>query len=152
MTQFLGTHKSKLDGKGRISIPAAFRTLLRPEGATTAPLILRPSHRHACLEGWPPAAFQALAKPLDAMEMFSDEHDDMLTALYANAWPMEADKDGRIVLPEELILHAGLSENGAVEFHGKGNTFEIWEANAGVRRRTEAAEKSRNIRLRGNLA
>lgn len=149
MTQFLGTHKGKLDGKGRVSIPAPFRNVLRPEGVATAPLILRPSHRHACLEGWPLAAFEAFAQPLDALDRFSDARDDLLTALFANAWPMEADKEGRIVLPDELIAHANLTENGGVEFHGRRDSFEIWEAGAGTRRRAVAQANVRALTSRG---
>ena len=147
MTQFLGTHKNRLDAKGRVSIPAPFRALLKPDGASTAPLVLRPSHKHACIEGWPPSAFQALARPLDEMETFSEAHDDLATAIYADAWPVEADKDGRIVLPDDLIGHAGLSD--AVEFLGKGSIFEIWEPAAAARRRAEARERSRTLTLRG---
>ena len=35
--------------------------------------------------------------------MFSQEHDDLAATLYADAFPVEADKEGRIVLPDELV-------------------------------------------------
>jgi len=148
MTHFLGTHRNRLDAKGRVSIPAPFRALLRPDGTSTAPLILRASHTHPCIEGWPPAAFQTLARPLDELPTFSAAHDDLATAIYADAWPVEADKDGRIVLPDELVSHAGLGDT--VEFLGKGSIFEIWEPEAGARRRAEARERSRGLTLRGS--
>lgn len=141
MTQFLGTHTNRLDAKGRVSIPALFRAALRPEGGGNACLVLRPSHKHACVEGWPEAAFHALAKPLDALDMFSEAHDDLAAALYADAYPMEADKEGRIVLPESLVAHANLAD--AVVFMGLGRTFQIWEPQAAERRRAEARERAR---------
>ena len=73
MSQFLGTHTNRLDAKGRVSIPAPFRAALRP-AAEGAPLVLRPSHKHPCVEGWPAAAFQALAAPLDELDMFGEAH------------------------------------------------------------------------------
>lgn len=141
MSQFLGTHTNKLDAKGRVSIPAAFRAALRAGSAEGAPLVLRPSHKHACIEGWPAEAFHALATPLDALDMFGEAHDDLAAALYADAYPTEPDKEGRIVLPAELVAHAGLGDS--VVFMGLGRTFQIWEPTAAERRRAEARERAR---------
>jgi MraZ protein len=146
MSHFLGTHTNRLDAKGRVSIPAPFRATLRPT-AEGAPLVLRPSHRHPCVEGWPALAFQALAAPLDELDMFGEAHDDLAAALYADAHPIEPDKEGRIVLPAELIAHAGLGDS--VVFMGLGKTFQIWEPAAGERFRIEARERARARTLPG---
>jgi MraZ protein len=140
MSQFLGTHLNRLDAKGRVSIPAAFRASLRAGGGA-ASLVLRPSHKHPCIEAWPEHVFQALATPLEALNLFSEEHDDLAAAVYADAYPLEADKEGRIVLPDSLALHAGLAD--AVVFMGLGRTFQIWEPAAAERRRAEARERAR---------
>lgn len=140
MSQFLGTHRNRLDAKGRVSVPAAFRAALRREGEPVG-LILRPSHKHRCIEAWPAPVFEALATRLQDIELFSDGHDDMATALYADAYPLEADKEGRVLLPEPLVSHAGLSEG--VVFMGMGRTFQIWEPEAAKQRRAEARERAR---------
>lgn len=144
MTQFLGTHQNRLDAKGRVSVPAPFRNLLKSQSETNGngtQLVLRPSHQHPCIEAWPPAEFEALAQSLNSYDLFSEEHDDLATALYAEAFPVESDKEGRIMLPEALAAHAGLSD--AVVFMGTGRTFQIWEPGAAERRRTEARERAR---------
>jgi MraZ protein len=146
MAQFLGTHQNRLDAKGRVSVPASFRTVLKSQAATAAatvgvPLVLRPSHQHPCIEAWPEKAFQALAEPLDRLSHFSQEHEDLAAALYADAYPVETDKEGRIVLPDNLVAHAGLSE--ACVFMGLGKTFQIWEPAAAERRRAEARQRAR---------
>lgn len=141
MTSFLGTHQNRLDAKGRVSIPAPFRAALRPTEDGSPPLVLRPSHTHSCVEGWPAAVFQALAEPLDRIDLFSEAHDDLAAALFADAYPVEPDKEGRIVMPDALRQHAGLSD--AVVFLGMGRTFQIWEPAAAERRRTEARERAR---------
>ncbi len=144
MTHFLGTHQNKLDAKGRVSVPAAFRAALRQNGeANGAPtqLVLRHSHKHACIEAWPLAEFQALAESLNRLDRFSEEHDDLASALYADAFAVETDKEGRIVLPDALIAYAGLTEG--VAFLGLGRTFQIWEPAAAERRRAEARERAR---------
>ncbi len=146
MSHFLGTHQNRLDAKGRVSIPAAFRAHLRGEAdGGPASAILRPSHKHPCIEAWPEAAFQRLAAPLDRLDMFSEDQDDLLMTLYADATRVEADKEGRIVLPESLVQHAGLAEN--VVFMGLGRTFQIWEPAAAERRRADARNAARTRAL-----
>lgn len=140
MSQFLGTHRNRLDAKGRVSVPAAFRAALRRDGEPVG-LILRPSHKHRCIEAWPAPVFAALANPLEGLDLFSDTHDDMAAALYADACPLDPDKEGRILLPGELVAHAGLSDS--VVFMGMGRIFQIWEPEAAERRRAEARERAR---------
>jgi MraZ protein len=155
MTQFMGTHQNRLDAKGRVSVPAPFRAVLRAQasahpngngnGEGTASLVLRPSHKHACIEAWPAATFQALAAPLDRLDLFSGQHDDLAASLYADAYQVETDREGRVVLPESLVAHAGLSET--VVFMGLGRIFHIWEPQAAERFRREARERAREQRL-----
>ena len=151
MTQFVGTHQNRLDAKGRVSIPAPFRNLLKNSDGIAA-LVLRPSHKHPCIEGWPPAMFEALAAPLQTFDLFSEEQEDLAAALYADAHQMESDKEGRITLPESLKEHAGLTEG--VVFMGLGRTFQIWEPAAAERRRVEARERvrARGLTLPGSSA
>ncbi|MDR3538838.1 MAG: division/cell wall cluster transcriptional repressor MraZ [Acetobacteraceae bacterium] len=157
MAHFLGTHQNRLDAKGRVSVPAPFRTVLKAQTGTTGtavgvPLVLRPSHQYPCIEAWPEKAFQALAEPLDRLSQFSQEHEDLAAAVYADAFPVETDKEGRIVLPDSLAEHAGVTD--AVVFMGMGKTFQIWEPAAAERRRAEARERARerNYTLPGAAA
>jgi MraZ protein len=141
MTQFLGTHTNRLDAKGRVSIPAPFRTALKAAPADAPGLILRPSHKQRCIEGWPVAAFNELDAPMKRLDVFSDDQDDLAFTLYAEAASVEPDRDGRIVLPSDLATHAGLGEE--VVFVGLGRKFEIWEATALAQRRAEAHARAR---------
>ncbi|MGY6770656.1 division/cell wall cluster transcriptional repressor MraZ [Komagataeibacter sp. NFXK3] len=144
MSVFLGTHQNRLDAKGRVSIPSAFRAALRARAKSGEPLaILRPSHLHPCLEAWPADAFAALTRPLDEMDIFSEDHDDLATALYADAYPFEADREGRILLPESLRAHAGLTDQAT--FMGLGRTFQIWEPQAASARRADARLRARGL-------
>ena len=153
MGLFIGTHQNKLDAKGRVSVPASFRSVLKKmsnagEGAPVAPLVLRPSHQHPCIEGWTEKGFEALSAPLDNYDQFSSEHDDIAMAIFGDACPMETDKEGRIQLPAELVAYAGLTDS--VVFIGTSKTFQIWEPEAGARRLAEAkaAVKAAQMTLR----
>jgi MraZ protein len=147
MALFIGTHQNKLDAKGRVSIPAQFRAVLKKmshagEGAPVATMYLRPSHQNACIEGWTELGFEALSAPVAAgYNLFSSEHEDFVLALFGDACLMDTDKEGRIMLPEALLAHAGLTEG--VVFIGTRNTFQIWEPAAGARRLAEAKENTK---------
>jgi len=137
----MGTHQSKLDAKVRVSIPAQFRTVLRC-GASEGPvsIVLRPSHTLPCVEGWPVQVFESLGEPLQTMPLFSADHEDLSAALFADACPVESDREGRIVLPDWLVRHAGLSD--AVVFMGQGKSFGIWEPRAAEARRADARARA----------
>ncbi len=142
MNHFLGTHQNRLDAKGRVSVPAPFRAALRNEEADSPiSLILRLSHQFPCIEAWPVPKFEALGSSLAKLAQFSDAHADLGAALYADAYPVESDKEGRILLPAELVEHAALVNQ--VSFMGVGDTFQIWEPSACARRRAEARSGAR---------
>ncbi len=154
MADFIGTHHGKLDIKGRVSVPSSFRAALKAKStagntAATAPspLILRPSHKFACIEGRTEQAFDALAQHLKNLSEFGEEHHDLATSLYSDSHRLEADKEGRIVLSAEMIAHAGLDPTQPVAFMGIGDTFEIWNVAAAERRKTEARERAAALRF-----
>jgi MraZ protein len=141
MSHFLGTHQNRLDAKGRTSVPAPFRSALRALSNGESSLILRPSHQHACIEAWPIPAFEALATPLDQLDVFSQAYDDLAASLYADAVQVEADKEGRIILPESLVHRANITD--VVAFVGMGRIFQIWEPAAAARWREESRARTK---------
>ncbi|WP_338661870.1 division/cell wall cluster transcriptional repressor MraZ [Pararoseomonas sp. SCSIO 73927] len=143
MTQFMGTFTGKLDRKGRVSVPAAFRAALERLG--TQDVILRLSHRDPCVEAWPQPAFEAMAGGLEGMDAFSENLDDLSLSLFADAYPLRPDGEGRVVLPEDLITHAGLTE--AVSFVGNGRFFQLWEPEAARKRVELARQRARDRAL-----
>ena len=116
---------------------------LCPEGET--PLVLRTSHNHACIEGWPARYFQQLGTPLQQMDVFGADQEDMAVSIYADALYIESDREGRIMLPDALMQHAGLTET--VLFVGLGRIFQIWEPLAGQNFMAEARDRARSRRL-----
>lgn len=147
MAVFSGTFRNGLDSKGRVSIPAPFRSILKRnsragEGADVATMYLRRSHQYPCIEGWTENGFEALSEPVgDEYDQFSPDNDDISVALFADVVQLETDREGRIVLPADLVRFAGLDKT--VMFMGSRNIFQIWEPEAGERRIAEAREKVR---------
>jgi MraZ protein len=148
---FMGTHENRVDAKGRVSIPATFRAVLRG-GAAEGPVtvVVRPSHKLPCLEGWPVDAFGKLLASLEQLPLFSDDYEDLATTLYAEANTVESDREGRIILPERLARHAGITDT--VAFMGLGPSFRIWEPQAAERRHKQAAQNADARKLTLNAA
>lgn len=142
MGQFLGTHLNRLDSKGRVSVPAPFRTVLREADDPT--LILRRSHNYPCIEAWPSRTFEALAAQVESLALFSQERDDLETVIFGESYSVEPDREGRIVMPEGLKEHASLFE--AVQFVGKGRTFQVWEPGAAKQHNDEAHARAKERR------
>jgi MraZ protein len=147
MSQFWGTHHNKRDSKGRVSIPAAFRAALKgkTDSDPIVSVVLRASHKYSCIDAWPVSEFERLSIPLQRLDFFSDDQEDLATTIYADAFPVESDKEGRIVVPESLVRHAALED--MVTFVGLGQIFQIWEPGAAERRRVEARERTRTRQL-----
>jgi len=133
MTQFLGTHLNKLDAKGRISIPASFRTSLRSDIAGSS-IVLRRSHILPCIDVWPLAMLQKAAARLEELDPLSPEHDELAARVYGDSYPTEPDKEGRIVIPDRYLAHAAIKEQVAVT--GRGLYFQLWEPSASEQRLT----------------
>ena len=143
MTQFLGTHKGKLDKKGRISVPSQFRAVLEALGS--ADIVLFPSFRHPCIEAWPAPAFAALSAGHTRLDVFSDSADNLAAALFATAHPARPDGEGRLVLPEDLVAEAGLAE--AISFVGANQGFQIWDSARAEAHIREARARARDFKL-----
>ena len=147
MSLFLSTFQNKVDTKGRISVPASFRTALVSESFRG--IVLFRSYKFSAIEGCGLTRMQTLSDSMDALEQFSDEQDDLAATIFADAHQLPFDSEGRILLPPNLIEHAHLQEKAA--FVGRGNTFQIW--NPGdfqkhqLESRKRAGQKGATLRL-----
>ncbi len=123
MALFLSTYINKVDRKGRVSVPAAFRSALA-DADGVASLVLFRAHGHDCLEGFGLSFMQEISARLDKFDMFSAAQDDLALSVFGDSVQLSLDGDGRMILPEALIAHAGLLDEAA--FVGLGRKFQIW--------------------------
>lgn len=145
MSLFLSTTVNRIDKKGRISVPAGFRAAV--SGQSFQGVVLMRSTGFRALEGFAMDAMNDLAARLDRFDVFSNDQDDLATAIFAEAVQLAFDGDGRITLPQDLMEYAGLAENAA--FVGLGRKFQVWDPRALEARRLEARDnvKSRSLTL-----
>lgn len=120
---FTGTFVNKIDAKGRISVPASFRAVVSARGLTG--VALYPSLLDPCIEGCGMDRIEALVDAQPDSALPSVQEDEVTHLIIGAARDILFDGGGRIVLPEDFMAQAKLSDKGA--FVGKGRTFQIWE-------------------------
>ena len=122
MPLFLSSYENRLDTKGRVSVPASFRAAVATDAF--AGVVLFRSFTHNCIEGLSMARMEQLAAATDKMGVFDSELDDLSAMLFADARPLAFDVTGRIVIPADLLAHAGITDTAV--FVGRGTGFQIW--------------------------
>jgi MraZ protein len=135
---FFSTFVNKVDRKGRVSVPATFRSTLTTHRHPNL-VIIFPSFRLPALECTGSDRMEDMQERIESLEQFSEEHEN-LSQLFADAHPLTIDGEGRVILPERLKEHADIG--GDVAFVGLGATFQLWnparyeEHSAAVRERS----------------
>lgn len=146
MGLFLSTFVNKVDRKGRVSVPATFRAALAPQPFQG--IVCYRSFTTACIEGCGMDFMERLSDGAQDFAAFSPEQEDITALIFADARQLTWDSEGRIGLPEDIIIHAGIGEQAA--FVGKGQTFQIWEPEA--YRAAEAEARQRALANRPTIA
>jgi MraZ protein len=141
---FLSTHINKVDRKGRVSVPAAFRLALAEQSFSG--IVVFPAIQSKALEGSGMDRLEELSARVDALPEFSEER-DALSAIFADSQALSFDSEGRIMLPPELCEHAGIVLEGSAAFVGLGRTFQIWEPNRFETHQVERRAKARTLTL-----
>ena len=122
MGLFLSCYENRLDTKGRISVPAAFRSSLNNENF--AGVVLYRSFTNNCIEGLSMSRMEKIANATDKMGIFDGDLDNISALVFADARPLAFDVTGRIIIPSDLLKHANISDKAL--FVGRGNSFQIW--------------------------
>ena len=141
---FLSTYINKIDKKGRISVPASFRSSL--SGQSFPGIIAYSSFINPCIEACGINRIEMLNQTIDSLDPYSEARDAFATTILGGCIQLGFDSEGRITLSEELIASASLSEQAC--FVGKGATFEIWQPEAFeiyATKAREIAKKDRQI-------
>jgi MraZ protein len=126
-----------VDKKGRVSVPAPFRTVLAHQHFNG--IVAYASFVNPCIEACGMDRIEQLSASIDTLDPYSEERDAFATTILGGSTQLAFDGEGRVLLPEGLIQDAGIKSQ--VVFVGKGATFEIWNPE----RFEEYANKAREI-------
>ncbi|MAJ23068.1 MAG: cell division/cell wall cluster transcriptional repressor MraZ [Candidatus Pelagibacter sp. TMED64] len=120
---FLSTHENKLDKKGRVSVPASFRSYLGNMGYNG--VVCYPSFNNPSIEACPQSRIEKLSDSIDSLNPFEEKRDIFATSVLSESINLQFDTEGRISIPESLLKHAKIKN--IMFFVGQGTTFQIWE-------------------------
>ena len=121
--QFLSTYVNKVDRKGRVSVPATFRSTLATHRQPNL-VIAFPSVRLPALECTGSDRMAEMQERIESLEQFSEEYEN-LSLIFADSHPLTMDGEGRVILPEKLKEHARITDD--VAFVGLGAMFQLWD-------------------------
>ena len=122
MALFLSTILNKMDAKCRVSVPSAFRSSLQKQ--TFKGVIAFPSYQNNSIDACGIDRMENISDSLDNNNEYSKEEFDLISLYFGEAEQLPFDKEGRIILPKNLIKHASITKE--VLFVGLGPTFQMW--------------------------
>jgi MraZ protein len=115
---FLGQFQHNLDDKGRLMVPARYRDLL-----ATGAFITQGFDK--CLMVMTDAYFKQVYDRINSMNPTDSATRLLRRLILSNAYPVEPDKVGRILVPQNLRGFLGI-ESGELTVAGQGEYFEVW--------------------------
>ena len=114
---FLGQFQHNLDEKGRLMIPARYRELLAAGAFITQGF-------DKCLMVMTDAYFAQVYDRINSMNLADPTARLLRRWILSNAYPVEVDKVGRILVPGNLRQVIALDGEAIVA--GQGDYFEVW--------------------------
>lgn len=114
---FFGEFEYKLDEKGRLPLPPRFRGYLK------GGVVLTPG-MEKCITAYPLSEWKKLADSLTATSVTRSKLRRLSRAIFATAFHLNIDGQGRVSLPAPLREYAGITDEVVVA--GVNNYLELW--------------------------
>jgi MraZ protein len=132
---FIGEFEYRVDEKGRVPVPPKFRTdELKSEGMVLCP------GADKCVVIYPIAVWSKLAESRASGPLVNSKERKLNRALFATAFNVEMDAQGRISLPSQLRQYANLGEQ--VVMIGVNTYMELWNAEQWQQEKNDSQEES----------
>lgn len=133
---FIGEYTISMDVKGRIAVPAKFRSHLN-----TAAVVTRGLDQSLFI--YPRKEWEEIAAKLAALPLSKAGSRAFARLMLAGAWDIELDKQGRIMIPEYLRKFANLSKK--IVAAGLYDRIEIWDEQAWTEYKRNTERESTKI-------
>ena len=118
---FTGEYNNSLDGKNRLNIPAKFRKALDPVNDRTFVLT---QGFDQCLLLYPLNEWQEVENQLSQLSSIRSRDREFVRSITRHAIPVQYDGQGRIQIPEALIIFSGIQKD--VNIVGMIKKIELW--------------------------
>lgn len=123
MQHFIGTYECKADAKGRIMIPVALKKQLTV--AMADGFVLKRAVFNNCLELYPMKEWESLMAKINKLNRFNKKNIDFIRRFTAGVKIVEVDTSGRLLIPKDLLAHAGIQKEVVVS--SAVNIIEVWD-------------------------
>ena len=123
MNYLIGTYECKIDVKGRLLIPSAFKKQIAPVIAKG--FVLKRAVFQNCLELYPLEEWEDLIKKVNSLNRFKKKNNDFIRRFTAGVKFIELDNNGRLLIPKDLIEFSKI--NREVTLSSSVNIIEIWD-------------------------
>ena len=123
MNYLIGTYECKIDVKGRLLIPSAFKKQLAP--VIPKGFVLKRAVFQNCLELYPLAQWEELIKKVNSLNRFKKKNNDFIRRFTAGVKFIEVDGNGRLLIPKDLIEFSNINRD--VTLSTSVNIIEIWD-------------------------
>lgn len=123
MINLIGAYECKVDDKGRLMLPAAFKKQLAP--VINDGFVIKRNAFQRCLELYPMPEWQTEISEVNKLNRFEKKNQDFIRIFMAGVKTLELDSAGRLLIPKDLISHAKI--NRTVVLSSSLNRIEIWD-------------------------
>ena len=123
MQHFIGTYECKADTKGRIMLPVALKKQLAQN--LVEQFVLKRAVFNSCLELYPIKEWEAMMEKVNQLNRFNKKNNDFIRRFTAGVRLVEVDATGRLLIPKDLVKHAGISKETVIS--SAVNILEIWD-------------------------
>jgi len=119
----IGTYECKVDAKGRLMLPVAFKKQL--VAVMGNGFVLKRAVFQPCLELYPMAEWESMMENVNKLNRFKKKNNDFIRRFTAGVKPIELDVSGRLLIPKDLVGFSGISKEVVVT--SAVNILEIWD-------------------------
>ncbi len=125
MTTFIGDYTVRLDSKGRLSFPAAFKRQMKEQ--VSDGFVLKRDVFDPCLILYPMEEWERQNKMIRARtNPYNKEHARFLRMFYSGTAELVMDTNNRMLIPKRLLEYAGIGDE--VVMAGQSGRIEVWAA------------------------
>lgn len=127
MVKFIGEYKAKVDDKGRVVFPSAFKAMMGDDADLR--FVVKKSLFTDCLEMYTYAEWEKDSEEVRSrLNMFNRKHKEFWSGYMRGSALVEPDgKLGRMGIPKDLMKAIGIDEeHKEVVFSGCNHLIEIW--------------------------
>ena len=132
---FIGEFEYRVDDKGRVPVPPRFRTEeLKKDGMVLCPGMEK------CITLYPASEWKKIADSLTTGPLLPSKLRKLNRAIFATAFSIEMDGQGRIIVPTHLRQHAGITDE--VVITGENTYVEIWSKEQWEKEKTDSQQET----------